>query len=370
MSKTFSLASVAALVAATLFAEMPMRNQASNPCACLEQGMGLPSNQKCYSAAYNAPASISVRNGWDFNFFASFIYWHVSQSGMEVASFPSTANAAPASVVKGGAYQPDFKYKPGFKVGFGFDTNYDDWTGFVEYTWMHQTTTNTSTNTLFTANSIDAWNAGLVSYDAFTTVSSKWKMNLDMLDAAFSRPFYQGTQLTVAPYAGMRGLWIRERLNLTMNDTVRPLNINSQYSQNQSHSWAVGPMMGTRGHWLLGAGFRFDGDANAALLYTQYTKIANRQQRLTDNVSATSTTINTFHDLNELRAMAGMGVGLGWGSYLDGQNYYFDLSARYDFNILWDQNVMARFVNVMNHTNGTSGDLYLHGLTLSARFDF
>jgi hypothetical protein len=68
--------------------------------------------------------------------------------------------------------------------------------------------------------------------------------------------------------------------------------------------------------------------------------------------------------------MAEMGVGLGWGSYLYCQKYYIDFSARYDFALLWEQNVMRSFASSLAGRADDIGDLSLHGLTLTGRFDF
>lgn len=371
MNKIFSLFTVAAMAASTFYADMPSnKSRSSDPCACLEQGMGLPSDQKCFPAAYNAPAAISVRDGWDFNAFASFIYWHVSQEGMNLAVKPPVTGVSDGTLTS-----PAFRYKPGFKVGLGFDTKYDDWTGWVEYTWMHQKTHHTSSTTAASPFAYSAgWfvnNSSTVTAPTFvpvaaTSVSGKWKMNLDMLDAAFSRPFYEGKKITIAPFAGLRGLWIRQNYKVSMNIAATPaLGSINTFNMN-SHSWAVGPMVGSMGHWMMGYGFRFEGKTGASLLYTRYTKVGQRQTV----TAAAVDQISGITNLNVLRPMMDLGVGLGWGTYTACQNYYFDLSLRYDFNLLWDQNVMAEFVNGMNHIPGTNGNLYMHGLTVSARFDF
>ena len=68
--------------------------------------------------------------------------------------------------------------------------------------------------------------------------------------------------------------------------------------------------------------------------------------------------------------MAEMDLGIGWLYYINDQ-FAVDLSASYDFNYLWGQNMM-RTLNDMNinGVNGASNNLYLHGLTLSAAFEF
>ena len=107
-----------------------------------EQGMELPA--KKYQAGYNAPACAKVKNGWDFDIFGSFIYWHVSQEDMDIAYIepPEPTMTTPSTNVPGAVAYQNFDYKPGFKVGLGFTWDYDGWISWAEYTWMHQSVTN------------------------------------------------------------------------------------------------------------------------------------------------------------------------------------------------------------------------------------
>ena len=367
MSKVFTLCSAAAVLAATgATAQMSRMNQAPaapNPCACMEQGMGLPTEKKCFPAAYNAPASISVSCGWDFDIFASFLYWYVGEDDLDVAYVQPTLETAPTASLPGGVAYQDQTWKPGFQVGVGFNTGYDDWVGWVEYTWMHQSTNSTQTAPTTATGAAQVWSqndwftgAGGATTTTRSTVSSSWKMHLDMIDAFFSRPYYQGTQLTIAPYAGLRALWIRQTLSINMgNDTARA----------NSNSWAIGPAAGAEGHWLLGMGFRFEGNMTGALLYTQYTTLGYSLADVVHNKAYAQA-----ENINTVRPMAQLGVGLGWGSYLYCQKYYIDFSARYDLNYFWSQNMMRSYVTNLQGFADDIGDLYMHGLTLTGRFDF
>lgn len=315
-------------------------------CECLEQGTALPLGQTCFPPAYSAPATIQLRSCWDMSLYGSFIYWNVAQQGMEIAIQEPTVGS------EGSLAKVETKYQPGFKIGLGVNLDYDDWTSFLEYTWMHQNNGNESTS-----------KSGFVSNNWFfseslngNTVRSAWTMNLDQLDLAFSRPFYQGQRLTIAPFGGLRGLWIRQKFDVEIDaneDTLR------------SHCWSVGPMMGAVTNWLLDCGFRFEGKGGASVLFTNYGRIFQNQIS-----SASGATYSVGENFPALRPMMNLGTGLGWATYVGCKDYSLDLSARYDFHVLWDQNVMLQFANNMNGVPGTSGDLYLHGLTLTMRLDF
>jgi hypothetical protein len=379
MNKMITLCSAVVVCASSAFAQnnkmnMPGRNpQKQNPCACLEQGLGLPTEKKCFPAAYNAPAAISVSCGWNFDVFASFIYWHASQDDMSSAVVPAIYSAGTGiPFSKGVVTVPDFSYKPGFKVGFGFDTNYDNWTGWAEYMWFHQTVTDSVNPPNTIAGATGAWSENDWFVNAFDSnglvgapLETSWQMNMDMVDAMFSRPYYEGTQLTISPYAGLRALFLRQRFNINLNTVLGAI---PSYSKNQSHSWAIGPVAGAIGHWFLGAGFRFEGKAAGSLLYTQYTKISNKTLQAT--LFQTVPLSGSLSNVNTVRPIAEMGVGLGWGTYLSSQQYFFDLSARYDFMYLWRQNVMRNTISNFGAISDDIGDLDIHGLTVTAAFDF
>ena len=333
----------------------PCKKPAMDP---FEQGMELPSGK--YPCAYNAPAAICLRNAWDFNVFGSFIYWHASQDDMDIAyaqpafGVPGTAGAV--------AYQ-NFDYEPGFKAGFGWDTDYDNWTFKAEYTWLHQTV---STGAISAPAAVGSWtgNDWFSNPGVAPAMASSWNLKLDMVDAVMARPFYEGRKLTVTPFGGLRGLWLRQKMNVTPLDAAGAVVASSN---NRSTSWAVGPATGVGGHWLLGAGFRFEGNATASILYTHYNKISVRET--SPGFAALSSSVK---DISAVRPIGQLNLGLGWGMYFHGCNSdcYLDISVDYEFANFWSQNMMRSFdSNLLGYADDI-GDLQIHGLTITARFDF
>jgi len=341
-----------------------------------EQGMPLCCDT--YPRAFNAPARIDVTGCSDWDVYGSFIYWHVSQESMDVGvksffdpTIPTDGATFPTTI----AFQT-FKYKPGFKVGAGFSFGDDGWVCFAEYTRLHQKTVFSRTVTAPTFWAPTDWFAlgfveGSTGDTAYrpTTLTAKWKMNFDRVDLSFSRPFYQGKRITVSPYGGMRGLWITQVETLALN----PNTASVATAVLRSHCWSVGPNGGVETNWLVGWGFRFEGMAGASLLYTRYTTTAVKQTvtaiSSSDGVPESLNAIN--NNVNVLRPMMEMGVGIGWGTYLSCQEWYMDLSVRYDFLQLWDQNVMRHYTIGVNSGVAVPADnMQMHGITATARFDF
>jgi hypothetical protein len=354
------------------YSAMAQKNQQQPMENMFQQGEALPDGE--YPAAYNAPAAVRTKN-WDcctWTVSGSFIYWHASQESMDIAYVDPTAVIGFAR--KNAVAFQKFEYQPGFKIGLGLDSNFDDWSIAAEYTRLHETL-----HTHRTAPKV----AGLQIYNnpdwyanTFSTnntvpfAKSKWNLEFDMLDGVLSRPFYQGTRVTVSPYGGARVLWIEQEFNITLfgNNQV------PSKSENQSESWGIGPKVGACTHWILGSGFRLEGNAAASLLYMRYDKVFHKESGL----ATTNTPSVQIHDVggtirhfSTLRPIIDMGMGIGWGYYLgSGQKCYIDLSARYDFMYLWNQNVMRELVTTLQNRVDHVGDLQIHGLTASAALSF
>jgi hypothetical protein len=360
------------MVSSSSFADSSTAGQSNNNSSMMkkqmnaplfEQGMGLPANK--YPAAYNAPASICLKNGWDFDVFGSFIYWHASQDYMDIAYVVAVPTASATTAVPATVAFQNVNYEPGFKIGFGFNTNYDGWVFRGEYTWLHQTvTTPAITAPVLPSGAAGTWSAPswFTLANTGAAVSSSWKMHLDMVDAVFERPFYEGMMLTVTPYGGLRGLWVRQNFNI---DFLNAAGVVTSYCNNHSGNWSVGPTTGVGGHWLLGSGFRFEGNAGASILYTQFTKITHTEQD-----SGLLSLKSGMTDLNVLRPIGQLAVGLGWGSYFCNNGFYLDISADYEFLYLWEQNVIREWAGLIQGNANAVADLQLHGLTATVRFDF
>lgn len=357
--------------------------------------------------SYNKSASYTMdRCDCPQNMFfadASFIYWNVSQEYMDFAR-PSMVTGEGATlsftpVPNAHVATPNFKYKPGFKVGIGIDTAYDGWVVRAEYTWLHQkistqvgsaTPNETILPTAFPDGQLFTftdWFPGRASVPvaisdatAALGMGSHWKMHLDMVDLTVGRPHWLSRNLSIFPSVGLRGLWIRQSYDLTafggaIVGSGGVLHLFAVTSNNNSHCWSVGPTASMAANWLIGAGLRIESDMGFSLLYTRYTKIQHQENNVVFIITPTADNIDgNMNNLGCVRPTADMGLGLGWGTYFCNKDYHIDLVARYDFNVFWDQNVMRNLVgNLGNNLVGYAdpvGDLYLHGLTVTAKFDF
>lgn len=325
-------------------------------------------------AAYNAPARVDVCGSWDVFASASFTYWQPVQDNMELGVVNDTAVSGTG--FNGNVINSNFDYKPGFKVGLGMNFDLDNWDTFLEYTWFrgaHNTSSSQAAGGTSTIYSLWGAPSG-VGGDDFYAASQRWKLHMDFLDWQLGRHYFVGTKLTFRPFFAARAAWIRQNLSATYSDaSAAATTPGSSYDvSKKSHSWAIGPRAGLCTNWMVGEGFRLYGNGAGDILFTQYTRLSSSEVA----VSAAGVAGDTFavhqRKLNTLRTHLELELGLGWGSYFDNNNWHVDLSAGYGFQAFFDQNMFRHFTDDTNTvtSNVPNGNLYVHGLTATARFDF
>ncbi len=373
----FSLLSISYVLAKDCCPPPPCPPTPCKPCppVCFERGY--PNEQCCFPSGYNEPADFELDPcAWDVWFDASFTYWDAEQEGMDLAVSSTELGTILLSPIDGSFLFQDRSFKPGFKVGVGMDLGRDHWSGSLEYTWFRSKTSTLGVPPVDARGGTAVWIFSnwfnRQSNTAAVSMVSTWHLSLDILDAQLSRPYYQGTHLIIAPFGGMRGQWIRQKLNIfadifTSSTVTPPLDATSS---NHSHSWAVGPRLGALAKWHLGWGIRFEGDVSGNLLFTRYTNVRHNQTPTTTQINA-SAIGGKFQSYDCLRAGYEMNLGIGWGRYFDCRNYHFDLLASYDFQVFFNQNIMRQLADTIADGTGHSpSNLYLQGLTVRAQFDF
>lgn len=375
----------------------PQMSSSSNDA---RQMQGEPLNATGFTAGYNTPAVIDVSpknmpirpESTHVFIDGAFTYWYAGEDGLEIAE-NGVLNGSTLYFPKNGkTVAQSSEYKPGFKVALGVVGEHE-WSAKAEYTWYRGTTHTTSsqspttvptagiaTSTASTGTSVlvvDTWfQQGTSVGQALSgsKVSSSWHLAMDIVDVVFGRPFYTGRAFTVSPFGGLRTAWIRQtmKVNLTENPAIFSGSIPAQpiQSRNSSNSWSLGGIMGCQSEYLLPMGFRLEGDASASLLYTQYTSINHSEDAAATTFNAGPYTLSVSN-YSAMRPMAELGLGFGWGRYLSNGDFHIDFSADYDFMMFWSQNMFRKLIDHnLTGTGSTPGDLYLHGLTFTARFDF
>jgi hypothetical protein len=313
--------------------------------------------------AYNAPARIEVKCPWDLFVSASFTYWQPIQSNMEIGVVGSRG----AGITLDSRVENfSASFEPGFKVALGMNFDHDSWDSQLAYTWFRGNNYES-----LTANSeeviLPLWTLPLNGAE-FGSASERWKLHMDLLDWELGRSYYVGRQLTFRPSIALRGAWIRQNVHVAYTDPVE----NSAGAidlSGKSHSWAVGPRFGLNTNWIFCDDFRIFGNGAADILYTRYTSLKTSE-------TLASVSPQTFvvrqTGYGTIRTHMELELGLGWGMYIDCYNWYLDFSAGYGFQVFFDQNMFRNFNDdaLLSSSTLPNGNLYVQGLTLTARLDF
>lgn len=318
------------------------------------------------SSGYNAPARYVVGEDWNFYLSGSFIFWQPVERGLD---FAMTSPAA--GEIKYTKKTLNFKFKPGFKVAMGlaFD-KHDDWIWATEYTWLNcknKRTLNAPTG----GHLLTIWEYNVEEFGSAYAdwAHAKWRLNYNMFDTNFSRPFYQGTMLTVKPHAGLRGGWINQKYHVSymQDDSTSVMKPHARQK-----TWLVGPRIGLSSDWLLGAGFSFFANGAASILYQDFRTHFYR-------TSYAETPANISHVYEKMACFTPnfeLGLGFGWGSYFCDNGCHFDLRVGYDFQVYLQENAMRPLKDYFldgatyEYVDGNMGNLMLQGLTVTLRFDF
>jgi len=188
-------------------------------------------------------------------------------------------------------------------------------------------------------------------------------MDLDKIDLELGRSFYTGTNLITTPFVGLSLHWMDQNysLQLTSNATSN----GGLYSASiKNDSWSVGPRFGFDTKWIFYEGFRLFGSGAFALMFSE------------NDMSGTATEADTAYTIskveeNIVRNVQELVIGLGWGSYFTSDKWHFDLSVAYELQRYSQTNFMSYYSQINIESNEVKpGDTYLHGLTITARFDF
>jgi hypothetical protein len=381
----------------SLFAQCAKTNANSAP---FFQGEEISDNR--YAAGYNAAAKPYLKdkypnnkyNEWISNLTldVAFTYWYAAQDGMDLATSAdlTLTGAAESDVTFNNGAVPlmqSFEYNPGFQIAAGWGN--EEWEMKTRYTWFRQTNEQSSSapTDQVVSGSLGVWYVSdwfaqaVGTHDnniSATSLSSSWKLGMDIVDMVGGRPYYQSKRIVINPFGGVRLAWIRQSLRLKAtvpsqaifataeSNTLAPQPI---VSHNRSNSWGLGPVFGAKGFCLLGKGFRLEGNGGLSVLFTQYTTLSHSEDSA---VAGSTPSVYKFEqtNYNTVRPAANLALGLGWAKYFNNEKYHFDFSADYEFNVLWNQNMLRSFAQEFTLGTYASNDLFLHGLTLNGQFQF
>ncbi|MEN9344302.1 MAG: hypothetical protein RLZZ453_1089 [Chlamydiota bacterium] len=335
-------------------------------CSCLMADPA-PNPPSSTPTGYTKPSGFTLADRpWDVHITTNFTYWEAIQDNMELGII--SVPAAPPLLMNGSFINDNVEYKPGFQVELGFNTNYDGWDTALTYTW-YKSTHNTSASIDTSSSDViyASWLSPITSI-SFQSASESWKLQMNIVDWVLGRSSSFGQKLLLRPFLGMRAALIDQHASAEYYNVAAA---QTSFYKGKSESWALGPEVGIKAEWKLGAGFRLYSDVEADILYTRYTSLDLQEGRTLAGVTSIRRQVDQ-HNLSSLRPHCDLELGFKWGTYFADHTAHIDLALGYGFQIFWSQNMFRKFVDDTATASSFSpnGDLYLQGLTASVRFDF
>jgi hypothetical protein len=316
------------------------------------------------TSAYNHPANIDVCGSWDLWITGTFLWIQPRQEQMEFAE--TYYNTPPTNTPGiGTVHEFNFNWKPSFKVGLGHNMSYDNWDFYLQYLRINTTMNKKRSRGTNTGELLG--NLFLIQYlnAGFTEVTCKWKLNLNIFDLEFGRPYYNGEKLKFRIHYGLRGGWIYQSvftqgINIDVS-TVMEGNMKSK-------SWLIGPRAGINTKWNFDDGFRFFGNAAAALFYQKFYRNTHREPY---TANTTQWYVASERLSKQIIPSLDAFLGVGWGTYFSRNNWHFDLAIGYEAQLFFNQNQIIALKEILQNTTHTkAGNLMFHGLNATVQFDF
>ncbi|HEU64209.1 hypothetical protein LCGC14_2500350 [marine sediment metagenome] len=342
---------------------MPVEPITCDPCADEVQkksySQGYPICENDLPKAYNAAARIDVCGGLDTYITASFIYWESLSDQIDLAIVETGAGTERTLKI----LKFDTEYEPGFKVGLGTHFNHDNWDGYVQYTRLHQSESNTFKTGDETQTSFRPFWTVSTFGNVVGDTKARWRMDLDKIDIELGRSYYVGTNLIFRPLLGVDVHWIDQKYSFDSEVATTGI-LNSSI---KNDSWGVGPRFGLNMNWFFYKGFKLFGNLAIDLMFASNEASGSVTQGVT-NYSLQKYKKYIVRDVEE------GAIGFGWGSYFTNDKWHFDISAAYEIQRYSHTNYMNKYSQAFSSNFATKqikpGDLFLHGLTVTTRFDF
>ncbi|MCB1115487.1 MAG: autotransporter outer membrane beta-barrel domain-containing protein [Chlamydiia bacterium] len=325
-----------------------------------------------------------VAQGTDLFVTANFIWWRVSQDGLDYATNGFVSGGAPAdapfsnNAQKGYMQSVGKDWSPGFKVGLGMNLDHDGWDLYLKYAWLHANDSSSiaGKNVALVTFALSGGENGPLSRTTDGSAKSHWDLHFNVLDLELGRNFSLSQFLNMRPYIGLKGTW------QCQNQTVRlfgngftvevaeaqnnRLSVTGPFVTKQAQdTWGVGIRGGFNLSWLLSRSWSLYGDLSWTALMTSYHKLRRIDTLYDITTSGKQVTGNydnptTYH----VNPIAELELGLRWDTYFANGDYHFLIQAG------WEEQMWLSWLRPIELIDEVSHDLSFHGLNLKFRFDF
>lgn len=297
-------------------------------------------------------AGPAIRGDWNFFLSADFIYWTARQDGMFYALSGVGAGAS------GSVHDLDWSWDPGFKVAAGFNLPHDQWDIVAEYTWLHSDASDSTNQQAATSSLISYW--VINSSNPFLTHSrATWDIHYNNLTLDLGRNAYLSQYMKLRLFAGLHAAWIDQDYtneNTAIDESLTKLRLDQDF-------WGIGLRAGLNDTFQFTKNFSFFADLAASILWGQF-DVHRTEQTTVNNVTTRNLDLGVKPHTAE--PVLSLDAGFRYDLWFGQDRFHFLLQAGWEHTLWILHNELIKNIGEPDH----SGDLYLQGVTVKARFDF
>ncbi len=310
-----------------------------------------------------------------------YLYWKAQQEQLDYCTLAKGVRIGEIgdSKITIKPHAQKFEYTSGFRATVGYDFNYEKYDACLAWTYLHPTTTGhgsqNGTGFFFVFPFQELTTSDVA---AAESARSRWHLAFDMLDLELGRKFTVGKRFTIRPLIGLKGGWVNQSQhvsykNVGLGGDLNIIEIVQGAMKRKNNFHGIGPRLGVDLRYGIGSEFGVFGTISGAALYGRLDM--KTSIFLTDTLTNTgaigggSKMFIYRNDWNLLRTTGQLLIGVDWARCLY-QKWKIRLGAAYETQIWWNQLFgLYAFTQVLTNIYDFA-DLWLHGLTVQARFDF
>ena len=353
------------------------------------------------------PLSLSASIEKGIKVDAEFLYWKPAMENIEFFEKHDVTNPNGSPLFLDIAYEDyKFKWSPGFKVGVGYIFSREQWDLSLNWTHLFSKASRSAktpeSEILSTTFLKPNWLPLLIGGIA-DSAHGHWSLAFNTLDLELGRNFFIGRWMAFHPFAGIRGVWIEQKMKDKYHSAFlytytnvpfppRPVEAFCSTSFGAKKSFkGVGIRGGLDIEWNLSCQWAILSSFSASLI-SAWTKIKEKidgaQLKSFDgaNVVLAKEFVN-LDDVTRQRVRPEIEgeLGIQWQRFLCKNKYQIKVSAAYFASVWFSQNELIDFVvsrdsylitpdaqldNVFLNNVRRTGDFQLQGLNLAAQFAF
>ena len=318
------------------------------------------------------------------------LVWQSKEGNLEYASKFKTIDASDINSLKKHYIAiPDFAWRPGFKLDAGYMFKEDNWDIKTLWTYYRGEFTHVKKHTnveLYPEDNgvvplffVSSFKDEVSPSPRFTHATGDWFMYFNSIDCEIARKFFVRRKLSVRLLFGGKGAWINHEYRIDYRDgntLVGPrdnVTYLTSYVNYKNKSWGFGPRMGFESKCHLIWGFKLLANTSVSALMTHFDVKGKQHDTIIDHLDSDMAIIIPYRTKNNfytIKPNIQLMLGFEW-SHCFNQSF-FGLSAGYEMQYFFGQNQIKRPVG--SKTSGqdyySRGDLQLHGLAASLRYEF